>query len=208
MNFLKSGIAAALLVGPCLAFAATPGYLDGYYTADSKLKVHVPGAGSGDDSGDGYGLRVAAPIGDTLFVAAEYQTANLDDSDTDIDQIRAGLGFMMGEQLRFGGLAEYVHLKLDAGGGDSSTPDGYGLHGRIEFAPLPAATLYGQLGYVRVSDHGSADGLEWQVGAAYNFTPMFGAFADYRSTDLKDSDNVDIKLDDVRLGLRWNFGAM
>lgn len=207
MKILKGTIAAALVLGPSLAFAATPGYLDGYYIADSKLKLHVPGAGSGDDSGDGFGVRVAAPIGDAAFVAAEYQTANLDDSDIDIDQIRAGLGFMMGEApLRFGGVAEYIHLKLD-GGGDSITPDGYGLHGRVEFAPLPAATLYGQAGYVHVSDHGTADGFEWQIGGAYNFTPMFGAFVDYRSTDL-DSDDVDYKLNDVRLGLRWNFGVM
>ena len=74
--------------------------------------------------------------------------------------------------------------------------------------PLPAATLYGQLGYVHVSDHGSADGFEWQLGAAYNFTPSFGAFVDYRSTDLKDDDDVKYKLYDLRLGLRWNFGVM
>src|SRR3546814_6065467 len=92
---------------------------------------------------------------------------------------------MFGEpQLRFGGVAEYVHLKLDAGGGDDLKPDGYGLHGRVEFAPISAATLYTQLGYVHVSDHGTADGFEWQIGAAYNFTPMFGAFVDYRATDL------------------------
>src|SRR3546814_9871127 len=109
---------------------------------------------------------------------------------------------MFGEpQLRFGGVAEYVHLKLDAGGGDDLKPDGYGLHGRVEFAPISAATLYTQLGYVHVSDHGTADGFEWQIGAAYNFTPMFGAFVDYRATDL-DADDVDYKLNDVRLGMR------
>lgn len=214
MKLLKGAVAAVLVLGPSLAFAATPAYLDGFYTVDSKLKLEVPGA-SADDNGDGFGLRVRAPIGEAAFVAAEYQTASIDNFsgggfDVDIDQIRAGLGYMFGEpQLRFGGVVEYVHLKLDAGGGDDSTPDGYGLHGRAEFSPLPAATLYTQLGYVHVSDHGTADGFEWQIGAAYNFTPMFGAFVDYRSTDLDDSgDDVEYKLDDVRLGLRWNFGVM
>lgn len=203
MKLLKGAVAAALVLGPSLAFAAAPAYLDGYYTVDSKLDL-----GIADDSGDGYGLRVHAPIGDAAFIAAEYQTANLDDSDIDIDQIRVGLGYMFGEpQLRFGGVAEYIHLKLDAGGVDVK-PDGYGLHGRVEYAPLPAATLYGQLGYVHVSDHGTVDGFEWQIGAAYNFTPMFGAFVDYRSSDLEDDDGADFKLSDVRLGVRWNFGTM
>lgn len=215
MKIFKGTVAAALVLGPSLAFAATPGYLDGYYTADSKLKVHLSGLGSEDDNGDGYGLRVRAPIGDAVFVAAEYQTATIDNFagegfDVDVDQIRAGLGYMFGEpQLRFGGVAEYVHLKLDAGGGDDLKPDGYGLHGRAEFSPVPAATLYGQLGYVHVSDHGTADGFEWQIGAAYNFTPMFGAFADYRSTELDNSDDgIKYTLGDIRLGLRWNFGVM
>lgn len=214
MNFLKCGLAAALVLGPSLAFAAAPAYLDGYYTVDSKLKLDVPGA-SEDDNGDGFGLRVHAPIGDAAFIAAEYQTATIDNFagagfDIDVDQIRAGLGYMFGEpQLRFGGVAEYVHLKLDAGGGDDLKPDGYGLHGRVEFAPISAATLYAQLGYVHVSDHGTADGFEWQIGAAYNFTSMFGAFVDYRSTKLDDSgDDVKYTLSDVRLGLRWNFGAL
>ncbi|HEY9546973.1 MAG TPA: outer membrane beta-barrel protein [Solimonas sp.] len=212
MTMLKGIAAAALVLGPTFAFAATPGYLDGYYIADSKLKLEGSGA-SADDNGDGFGLRVRAPIGDAVFVVAEYQTATVDNFagggfDVDIDQIRAGLGYMFGEpQLRFGGVAEYVHLKLDAGGGDDLKPDGYGLHGRVEFAPISAATLYTQLGYVHVSDHGTADGFEWQIGAAYNFTPMFGAFVDYRATDL-DADDVDYKLNDVRLGLRWNFGVM
>src|SRR3546814_1461148 len=108
-----------------------------------------------------------------VFVAAEYQTATVDNFagggfDVDIDQIRAGLGYMFGEpQLRFGGVAEYVHLKLDAGGGDDLKPDGYGLDGRVEFAPISAATLYNQLGYVPVSGHGLAAGFEGPIGAAY-----------------------------------------
>ncbi|NKF21973.1 outer membrane protein [Solimonas marina] len=202
------GSIAALAFAPGIALAAQPGFVDGYYIADSKLKLDVPGYGSGHDSGDGFGARLMAPIGKLAFVSAEYQSSNLDDSDIDIDQIRAGLGFMVGDQLRYGALAEYIHFKLDAGGGDSSTPDGYGLHGRLEYAPVPAATLYGQIGYVHLSDHGAADGVEWLVGAAYNFTPAFGAFVDYRSTDIEDNDNVDYTFEDLRLGLRWNFGVM
>src|SRR3546814_10417446 len=118
MTMLKGIAAAALVLGPTFAFAATPGYLDGYYIADSKLKLEGSGA-SADDNGDGFGLRVRAPIGDAVFVAAEYQTATVDNFagggfDVDIDKIRAGLGNMFGEpQLRFGGVAEYVHPRSE-----------------------------------------------------------------------------------------------
>src|SRR3546814_10529933 len=97
MTMLKGIAVAALVLGPTFAFAATPGYLDGYYIADSKLKLEGSGA-SADDNGDGFGLRVRAPIGDAVFVVAEYQTATVDNFagggfDVDIDQIRAGLGY-------------------------------------------------------------------------------------------------------------------
>src|SRR3546814_19895444 len=115
-----------------------------------------------------------------VFVAAEYQTATVDNFagggfDVDIDPLRAGLGYMFGEpQLRFGGVAEYVHLKLDEGGGDDLKPDGDGLHGRVESAPISAATLYTQLGYVTGSDHGPAAGYDCHLGAAPNLPPKFG----------------------------------
>src|SRR3546814_3397913 len=54
MTMLKGIAAAALVLGPTFAFAATPGYLDGYYIADSKLKLEGSGA-SADDNGDGFG---------------------------------------------------------------------------------------------------------------------------------------------------------
>lgn len=204
MKFLKSGLAAALVLGPSIAFAAAPGYLDGYYLAKEKLKVD----GGGSDHGEGFGLRAMAPVGAGVLVEGEYQFGTLNDSDIEIDQTRLGVGYMTSGPLRFGGIAEYAYLQIDAGSNGKTKPDGYGLHGRVEYSPMSAATLYGQVGYVRLSDHGTIDGAEWLVGAAYNFTPTFGAFADYRATDLKDSDNVNVKLQDIRLGLRLNFGAL
>src|SRR3546814_3314473 len=94
MTMLKGIAAAALVLGPTFAFAATPGYLDGYYIADSKLKLEGSGAAA-DDNGDGLGPRARAPIGDALLVVAEYPTAIVDNLDgggfaVDLHQIRAG----------------------------------------------------------------------------------------------------------------------
>ncbi len=208
MKILKASPIALLLLAPVAAVAAQPGYLDGYYIADSKLKVDAPGPGSADDSGDGFGVRLMAPVGRGLLVAAEYQTANLDDSDIDVDQIRAGLGYMTEGPLRFGALAEYVNFQFDGGHGNKQEPDGFGLHGRIEYSASNMVTLYGQLGYLDVEDDDEADGIEWLVGASMNFNRSWGGFVDYRSASLDGDSDLDYDLHDLRLGVRWNFGVI
>lgn len=205
-----------LLLAPALAQAAAPPpaqVFDVYYLAQSKLEVES-GGDSGDIDGDGFGVRVQLPLSASGFrLSGEYQTATLDDDggEIDVDQWRAGAGWLSPGALRLGVMAEYVALdmkiKPDGFSAVEAKPDGYGLHGRVEYDALPQLQLYGQVGYVKVEEGGdSSDGLEYLVGAAFSINSWFGLFADYRATDLKDGSD-ELKFDDLRVGLRLTIGA-
>lgn len=197
--------AAAAFAVPMAASAAQPVSLDVYYIADSTLDPE----GSGSDDGDGWGGRLMVPFeGSGVGIHAEYQTSTLDDSDIDIDQMRLGASLMTQGNARFGVVGEYAKLKLDIPGLGSGDADGYGIHGRGEINVNEQFLLYGQIGYLSVSDSGDdLDGVEYLVGGVFNITPMFGVGVDYRVSDLEDDANDSIKFEDLRVGGRINFGV-
>lgn len=191
---------AALTLTPfAAALAHGNSYIDGYYipSADIELKQ---GPFRGDDSGDGFGVKGRAAFADTLFFSGEYQSVNFDDSDSDLDQVRAGLGFK-GESPFFGRV-EYVNF--DTNDGDDSKQDGFGIHGGIQAELTPSFGITGELGYIDVDDF---DGLEYLIGADLKFNPVLGAFIDYRVTNLDGDNDLQLDLNDLRVGLRFDFGV-
>jgi len=204
MRAIKLVGAGLLAMAPMASFAAAPGYVDLYYIPNSSVEVDalVPF----DDDGDGFGAKIMSPVSDWGVLTGEYQTAKLDDTDTDVEQIRFGLGVLTEGSARMGVLAEYIRLDLESSGG-SESPDGFGLHGRLEFEPSPGFTLHGQLGYVRVKDQDEYEGLEMAVGIAANINEALGMFIDYRLTQLEDAADTEYDFADVRVGVRVNFGG-
>lgn len=200
---------AATAALACLPFAAYAGSVDVYYIPSGKLEVSAFG-GSGDTDGNGFGIKTSIPVSKNgFFINGEYQSVSLDEIDTDVNQFRTGGGWMMpGERFRVGGHAEYAQIELKSGGGNAKV-NGYGIHGRVEFLPIPALNLHAQIGYLGLEDDQSDDkvsGPEFAFGGAYQFTPVFGAFVDYRMSQLSADSNVDTDFSDVRLGGRFSFG--
>ena len=196
---------AAPLAVPAIAQANEQGHVDAYYIPSSKLDID----NVGDDSGDGFGVKGFVPLGpgQNFFLSGEYQSSNLDDSDFDIDQLRLGGGWQT--PLATGTLGVYgEYVKIDL---DGSKADGGGVHGRLSFPVAPAVNIYGQVGYLWLTDDDKddIDGVEFLVGASVDFTPNIGAFLDFRQSNLKlDSgfgSDQDFTFQDVRVGVRVLF---
>lgn len=185
---------------PTLASADPKGHLDLYFVPSAKLDITVPGLGSGDDDGDGFGVRGLGRIGEAVALTGEYQSTSYDDSDIDIDQLRLGLGLV--GSTGSGVFIEYVDIELD---GDSA--DGFGIHGRLASDPAEAIGLYAQVGYLSIEDDFEKNtGPEFSVGAVVRLNPNAGAFVDFRRTQVEGEDSeIEFELTDIRAGVRFVF---
>ena len=197
MNKLLLG--SALLALPFAGQASDPfQHVDVYYLS-SDLELTTP-LGSGDDDGDGFGISGSFRVADQAFLIGEFQSAETDDFDIEIDQLRAGGGFhtvASANGLSFYGQGEYLQVEVDG-----EDEDGFGLHGGLVLAASEQLRFTGQLGYLSLDD---VDGLEYLVSAAFDITPNFGLFADYRVSALEDDDASELDLTDVKLGVSLLF---
>lgn len=192
--------AATLLAASGMAHAEAPGHFDLFFVPSAKFDVTIPGFGSLDDDGDGFGIKGQIPVGETMVLLGEYQGVTYDDTDIDVDQLRIGLG-SFGESGG-GFYAEYASIDLDG-----SEADGIGLHLRLSGAPSDAVTVYGQIGYLMLNDDSEdISGLEILFGGALNVSGNTGVFVEMRKSMLEGADSdVEFEFTDLRAGLRIGF---
>jgi hypothetical protein len=178
------------------------GHVDAYYIPKADLEVSEAGF-TGDDDGDGFGLRGRFNATEQVFISAEYQAVEYDDSSLELDQLRVGAGYILpiNTTLNFVGQVEYISAETDGPGISSETDDGFGVHAGLEAALAPQFSLYGSVGFVSIDD---SDGPEFLVGARFQVAPNVSLFADYRATRFSDSGS-DLDLDDLRLGAGFHF---
>jgi opacity protein-like surface antigen len=197
---------AALLAGavsvPALA-AGGPSYIDGYYVSGG-VEFEVEDLGTFDDDGDGFGAKGELAFAKTAFITGEYQSLKYDDSDLDLDQLRLGLALGPGAGNGNGiyGGVEYVNIDLGETEDDDGEQSGIAGHLGLAGYITPLLRLYGQGGYVKLDD---VDGPELLVGGAFDLSPNFALFADYRFTQLEDDQNDQVEFDDFRVGARFSF---
>jgi opacity protein-like surface antigen len=192
---------AVLLAAPLSAFADyASSNLDVYYMS-SGLEVTVPDVGSGDDSGDGFGVKGQFAIAPDLFITGEYQSTTLDDLDADLDQMRFGIGGRAQIGLDLWGRLRVEYFDAEYDGEDLD--DGFAGHAGLELQ-ADALSVYGDVGYLWLDE---ADGPEFLIGAAFEFAPSLGVFADYRFTSLEvdDGSDTEFEFDDFRVGVRLFF---
>lgn len=202
---LVMGLAAAMFGAPLAASAHGSSYIDGYgVLADTETEL--VGVGRAEDEGDGGGIKAQLDLGG-VFLTGEYQSVDYDDTEIELDQVRAGiaLGPGAGNGGGFYGGAEYVNFNFDFPGipdEDEEDQDGFGGHIGYAIALAPIVRLYGQAAYVKLDD---IDGPEFLAGIAVELLPNLGVFADYRATDFEDEDENELSFDDVRIGARFTF---
>lgn len=208
-------LSVAMLTAASAAHATEPGALDLYYLPYSGFDVDVPNTGvSSDfnDSGTGVGAKAFVPLGDmsqntlmkNIVLTGAYQNVELDDTETDLHELRAGAGYQADlGGMTAGAFAEYVKISPE-----NDDAEGVGAHARL-FMPIGQRfKVYGEAGYLWLGGGSlDIDGPEFLVGASYDINPMAGGFIDYRYIQLEDDNNVDYTLDDIRVGVRFRFGA-
>lgn len=200
MKTLGRWVLCAMLAVPGMAMA-DPGFLDFHYVAKSDLDIEITGLGSGSDDGNGFGARLLMPVSPTFALTGEYQANSYDDSGLDVTNLRFG-GGLVGPTTS-GLILEYVSIDLD-----DSTADGFSIKGRLASARVGSTQVYGEIGYVTVTDDDDVDykGVEFNVGAAFALSPVTGLILDYRKTNL-DGDDLELTFSDFRVGLRMVLGA-
>lgn len=212
-TWVATAVAACFIPAIAMAAPARPvAVIDAYYVIPEIESDDVFVEGDFFDAelkdGDGFGVKGRFDLTPTLFLAGEYQANDYDEFEIDglgtaeieseLDFIRAGMGLRFGEDSPFYGYAEAVNAELTIDGeGDDET--GFGVHLGVDAPVADALSLYGQIGYVDIDD---TDGFEFLGGAAFMFTPVFGAFADYRHTELEGDDDIKLTISDIRLGIR------
>lgn len=194
-------VAAAAAFGISAPAFSAPGnsYLDGYYVPSAELEIDLPGIGSADDDGDGFGIKGAAELAPQVFLIGEYQSTEYDDSELELDALRIGAGFGAGAGNGGGlyGRIQYIDYEID-------NEEESGVGGHIGYA-LPLSNqfrLYGEVGYLKLDD---VDGPEVLGGAAFMLAPNLGIFADYRVTQLEDDNDIELTFEDFRVGARFTF---
>lgn len=188
-------IGSALAALPFVGMAADPFQGVDLYYVNSEIEI-----GGGDDDGGGFGIGGLFRVGDQAYLDAEYQSAETDDFDIEIDQLRFGIGVhsrAMEGGLTFYGQGEYASIEVE--GEDES---GFGLHGGAILPLSPQFYLRGEIGYLTLDDF---DGLEYTIGGAFDLSEQFGLFLDYRVTPLEDDNDNEVDFTDLKLGGRFLF---
>ena len=183
---------------------ATPGegsgFIDAYWIPATVGEV----AGS-DETGDGMGGRAQYQFWKFLAASAEYTFRNFSDTDTDVTDMRAGIGAVT--QNNSGDKAG-LFLQWEKVETDLDDIDGYAAHARWSHDAYEWLAFAIDLGYGRLEgdaeDYSSREasfGLIFKIGSA-------GLFADWRRTSLEGMDsNTESTIEDVRVGARLAFGG-
>lgn len=200
-----AALGGMLFAAPLAAWAGPMSYIDAYYIPDSTLTFEGPNAEVESDDGDGFGVKLAGMVGESVFIAGEYQSTDNEFGNVTatVETSRIGAGFHFGFPIYL--LGEYVNNELSGEIGNfgaSGDEDGFGVHAGIKFDILDMLTLDARGGYLDVGD---SDGYEYVVGLGLNLDRHFGLFADYRVSELENENDVTGKVEDVRAGLRFRF---
>jgi hypothetical protein len=202
--YKKMTACAVLALLPSVALAQSPargaGFVDVYFVPSANLDVTIPNVGSGDDDGDGFGVRGMGSVSDEVALTGEYQSTGYDDSGLDVDQLRFGVGLV--GKTTSGVFIEYVDFDFEG-----EKADGFGLQARLAGQSSAAVGLYGQLGYVSIEDSSEKlSGLEFSVGASFRLNEQTALLADFRKTHLEGEDSkIEFEFTDVRVGVRLRF---
>lgn len=200
-------LGAALVLGPLMATGALAqekifnGYVDLFAIPYSFTEGQDVTGADAEDDGYGLGARSIALVTDWLAISAEYQTVELDATDDNISQLRAGLGYIGA----YGGIfVEYTDF--DTLG---ISNDGIGIHARTSYNASRDMNFYGDIGYLMLSnDFQDVEGLEATLGLDFRLTESWVVFADIRYTHLKgDTDDAKIAPLDTRVGIRIPLGV-
>lgn len=177
------------------------GFIDAYW-----LPATVADVAGSDETGDGMGGRAQYQFWKFVAVSAEYTYRNFSDADTDVTDLRAGVGAVT--QNNSGDKAG-LFVQWEKVESDADDIDGYVAHARWSHDAYEWLAFTIDLGYGRLEgDAEKYSSREANFGLLFRIGSAAGIFADWRRTALKGEDsNASTTVEDVRVGARLSFGG-
>lgn len=150
-----------------------------------------------DDEPDGFGVAGAYLFNENVFVRARYQQASTDlviyganvDTDIDLSSIAIGYKTALNDKSDIYGAVSVERMEVSADASyqgayasESDSETGYGAYVGIKSRLSDMFELYGEAGYLKISDYDISD-ASFEAGANLYFTEDFGAGVSYRKFD-------------------------
>ena len=139
-----------------------------------------------DEEPDGFGVEGAYLFNENVFVRGRYQEASLEERGYEytVDLGSIALGYKTSISANsdlYGAISiERIGEELTYYGSDSET--GYGAYVGIKSRLSDIFELYGEAGYLKISDYDISD-ASFEAGTNLYFTENFGAGVSYRKFD-------------------------
>ena len=176
-------LAAALLAVPALAMAATASaaegvsynYVQGGYTATQ---------GDGNADADGWAIDGSVAVHPNFHLFGAFNQQELDDTNIDIDQWRAGVGYNHEISPRADLLTRVAYEKFDAGHGADF--DGYSVEAGARAALTQSLEGYALAGYENYDSDGLLEddsNFYGRLGAQWKFNQNWGVSGDVKFSD-------------------------
>ena len=176
-------LAAALLAVPALAMAATASaaegvsynYVQGGYTATQ---------GDGNADADGWAIDGSVAVHPNFHLFGAFSQQELDDTNIDIDQWRAGVGYNHEISPRADLLTRVAYEKFDAGHGADF--DGYSVEAGARAALTQSLEGYALAGYENYDSDGLLEddsNFYGRLGAQWKFNQNWGVSGDVKFSD-------------------------
>lgn len=176
-------LAAALLAVPALAMAATASaaegvsynYVQGGYTATQ---------GDGNADADGWAIDGSVAVHPNFHLFGAFNQQELDDTNIDIDQWRAGVGYNHEISPRTDLLTRVAYEKFDAGHGADF--DGYSVEAGARAALTQSLEGYALAGYENYDSDGLLEddsNFYGRLGAQWKFNQSWGVSGDVKFSD-------------------------
>ena len=203
--------AAASLAMLCLAAPAHAGGTVRGAIGTGSFELDEKSGFDADADTTVFDFRGAFDVSEHVFLRGEYTSASADeldvegtdfDIDTDISALRLGAGYGANVGgVRLYGVAEFVQLEIEVDG-EGEDGNGYGLTGGIADQGKGKLLWSVELSFLDVEETAGAT-LDATVG--YRFTPSLAGVVGLQSYALEDSDENELSLGALYLGLEARF---
>ncbi len=156
-------LATATLAAPAMADGLDYNYLQGGY---QRIELDD---NFFDVDGDGLGIGGSFELGDSVFVFADYGTADFDFG-VDFNELGAGVGYHVpvGPQTDFVATLAYVRAEAESSSFGSVDDSGIGASIGLRSMVTDTVELFGSINYADLDDSG--DETSFAAGAWFNVT--------------------------------------
>ena len=179
----NSLLAAALLAVPALAAATAASAAEGI-SYNQVQAGYIATNGDGNADADGWAIDGSVAVHPNFHLFGGFNRQEIDDTNIDIDQWRAGVGYNHEISPRTDLLTRVAYEKFDAG--DGLDFDGWSVEAGARAALTQSLEGYALAGYENYDSDGLLEddsNFYGRLGAQWKFNPNWGLSGDVKFSD-------------------------